>query len=534
MPRSILDILGTYALIRRQRVVARPTNTFLRRRSRCPYHFDDAGADHLSLNLSLSIDGQSRETLAVQLRNAFRTQIEEGTLRPGTRLPSSRQLAVDLGVSRSVVVEAYEQLCAEGYLVSQHGSGTSVAATARTDSGSALTPDDSTSTAAVWDLRTGGLHSSTFPRQDWIRAVSAVVTSAGHRELGYAPPSGLPVVRHTLAGYLGRVRGVRSRPEHLMITSGFAQGLALLCRELRDRGHHTVGVEDPGHPGEWEFIADAGLRPVGLPVDADGIRVDALAASGVRAVLVTPASQFPTGATLSAQRREQLVAWAEAVDGYIVEDDFDAAFVAPAQRMPALQSLAPDRVIYAGSASKVLAPALRLGWLATPAALTAPIERLRAGWDIGCSSLEQLALARLIDTGVFDRHLRRLAADVQKRRQAVHQFVAREMPGTTVFGGHNGLQAYLVLPERCDEEALVQAARRRSVLVRGGRFYALRADDRPPALVVGYAGVRGSELSRGLAGIAGAYRETTGRRTTPDPPVASVSSRWAATRARRR
>ncbi|MFI6273054.1 MocR-like pyridoxine biosynthesis transcription factor PdxR [Micromonospora zamorensis] len=471
------------------------------------------------LNLNLSIDGQSRETLAVQLRNAFRTQIEEGVLRPGTRLPSSRQLAADLGVSRSVVVEAYEQLCAEGYFVSQHGSGTSVAAAARDEIGSALTPGDRAPTAALRDLRTGGLHTSTFPGQDWIRAVSAVVTSAGLRELGYAPPSGLPVVRHTLAGYLGRVRGVRTRPDHLMITSGFAQGLALLCRELRDRGHDTVGVEDPGHPGEWEFIADAGLRPVGLPVDADGIRVDALAASGVRAVLVTPASQFPTGATLSAQRREQLVAWAEAVDGYIVEDDFDAAFVAPAQRMPALQSLAPDRVIYAGSASKVLAPALRLGWLATPPTLTAPIERLRAGWDLGCSSLEQLAFARLIDTGAFDRHLRRLTADIQKRRQVVHQFVARELPGTTLRNGYGGLQAYLELPTWCAEEALVQAARRRSVLVRGGRFYALRADDRPPALVVGYAGLRGTELGRGLAGIAGAYRETMGRTGSRTPRV---------------
>lgn len=463
----------------------------------------------MSLNLSLSINGESRETLAVQLRNAFRTRIEEGVLRPGTRVPSSRQLAADLGVSRSVVVEAYGQLCAEGYFVSQHGSGTSVAAAARTDTGSALTPDDHAPTATVWDLRTGSFHPCTFPRQDWIRAVSTVVNSAGRRELGYAPPSGLPVVRHTLAGYLGRVRGVRTRPEDLMITSGFAQGLALLCRELRDRGHDTVGVEDPGHPGEWEFIANAGLRPVGLPVDHDGIRVDALAASGVRAVLTTPASQFPTGATLSAERRAHLVAWAETVDGYIIEDDFDAAFVAPTQRMPALQSLAPDRVIYAGSASKVLAPALRLGWLATPAGLTRPIERVRAGWDIGCSGLEQLAFARLIDTGTFDRHLRRLGTDLRKRRQAVNQFVARHLPDVTPLGGDSGLQAYLVLPGRCAEEAVVRAAHRRQVLVRGGRFYALRADDRPPALVIGYAGVRGPELGRALAGLATAYREAT-------------------------
>lgn len=462
------------------------------------------------LHLSLSIDGHSRVTLAVQLRDALRRQIEEGALLPGTRVPSSRQLAVDLGVSRSVVVEAYEQLGAEGYLVSQRGSGTSVAATARTEVGSALTPEDRAPARALRDLRTGGSDVSAFPRQEWIRCVSSVVSAAGQRELGYAPPSGLPVARHTLAGYLGRVRGVRTRPEHLMITSGFAQGLALLCRVLRDRGHDTLGVEDPGHPGEWKFIADAGLRPVGIPVDRRGIRVDELARSGVRAVLTTPTSQFPTGVALDPERRAELVDWARSVDGYIVEDDFDAAFAGPSQRMPALQSLAPDRVIYAGSASKVLAPALRLGWLATPTELTAPIERLRAGWDLGCSGLEQLAFARLVDTGAFDRHLRRLRAEFQKRRQTVRQHISRHLPGVTLLGGDSGLQAYLVLPRRCAEEEMVQAARRRSVLVRGGRFYALRNDDRPPALVVGYAGVRGAELGRGLAGIAAAYRDVIG------------------------
>ncbi|SBT43320.1 MocR-like pyridoxine biosynthesis transcription factor PdxR [Micromonospora auratinigra] len=461
-------------------------------------------------HLNLSIDSEARETLAARLRNALRRQIEEGALRSGTRVPSSRQLATDLGLSRTVVVEAYEQLCAEGYLLSRRGSGTFVADSAHPEVGSALTPDE-TPESDLWDLRAGGSDVSAFPRQDWIRCVGSVVRSAGPRELGYAPPSGLPVVRRTLAGYLGRVRGVRTRPDHLMITSGFAQGLALLCRVLRDQGHETVGVEDPGHPGEWAFIADAGLRPVGIPVDRDGLRVDQLAASGVRAVLTTPASHFPTGVALTAQRREHLVDWARAVDGWIVEDDFDAAFVARAHRLPALQSLAPDRVVYAGSASKVLAPALRLGWLAAPPALTAPIERVRAGWDIGCSGLDQLAFARLVDTGGFDRHLRRLRAEFQRRRQAVHQHVARHLPGVTPLGGDAGLQTYLVLPRWCAEDAMVDGARRRSVLVRGGRHYALRHDDRPPALVVGYAGVRGAELGRGLAGVAAAYRDLGGR-----------------------
>ncbi|MDG4796535.1 PLP-dependent aminotransferase family protein [Micromonospora sp. WMMD1082] len=465
----------------------------------------------MAWDLNLSIDRDSRETLAAQLRSAVRRHIEEGALHPGVRVPSSRQLAADLGVSRSVVVEAYEQLCAEGYLVSRRGSGTLVAA-ARSEIGSALTPDDRPPPAEVVDLRTGGSDTSTFPRQDWIRCVSSVISSAGPRELGYGPPSGLASTRHTLVGYLGRVRAVRTRPEHLMITSGFAQGLAMLCRVLRDAGHDRIGVEDPGHPGEWRFIADAGLRPVAIPVDGDGIRVDELIASGVRTVLTTPASQFPTGAVLSTGRREQLVAWACAVDGYIIEDDFNAGWVAPARRMPALQSLAPDRVVYAGSASKVLAPALRLGWVATPAELTGPVERVRASWDIGCSGIEQLAFARLVDIGAFDRHLRRLRAESHRRRQAVHHFLARRLPRVTVFGREGGAQTYLELPRECAEKLLVQAARRRAVLVRGGRFYALRDDDRAPALVVGHAGVSGAALSRGLAGIAAAYRDVTEHR----------------------
>ncbi|WP_208298603.1 PLP-dependent aminotransferase family protein [Streptomyces liangshanensis] len=466
----------------------------------------------LPWQLALTVDRDSPLPLAVQVRNSLRRLVENGSLRPGTRIPSTRQLAHDLGVSRSVTVEAYEQLAAEGYLLTKRGSGTTVSEPPASQAVPTLVaPDrDRESAGALWDLRTGTSDIAAFPRQEWIRCLTAVINDAGRQELSYAPPAGVPLTRHVLTGYLGRVRGVRTRPEDLMLTAGFAQGLALICQVLIDRGHTALGVEDPGHPGEREFITSSGLRPVGIPVDQDGLRVDLLERSGVRAVLMTPGNHFPTGARLGTDRRERLIAWARAVDGYVLEDDFDSAFLHRSDRLPALQSLAPDRVVYAGSASKILAPALRLGWLAAPSELMASVEHVRSGWDIGCSGIEQLTLARFIDTGALDRHQRKMRTEFHKRRAVVHRQCAAHLPGTRLLGRDSGLQAYVELPRHLDEQALVRAARNRSVLVRGGRFYTLADTTRPPALVVSYASVNRAELSRSLAALGEAYRELGG------------------------
>ncbi|WP_431782436.1 PLP-dependent aminotransferase family protein [Streptomyces chumphonensis] len=468
----------------------------------------------MSWHLALTVDRTARLPLAAQIRGSLRKLIENGTLRPDSRIPSSRQLAADLGVARSVVVEAYEQLAAEGYLVTRRGSGTRVAQSAKPPPGpaSSLLPAPVDVPEGTWDLRTGTSDTAAFPRQDWIRSVTAVLADAGRADLGYAPPSGVPLARHVLVGYLGRVRGVRARPENLMITAGFAQGLALLCKVLRERGHDTVAVEDPGHPGEWEFIAGAGLRPVGILVDGDGMRVDLLAASGARVVLTTPGNQFPTGVRLSPERRERLVAWARAVDGYVVEDDFDSAYLNRADRVPALQSLAPDRVVYAGSASKVLAPALRLGWLVAPPELMASVEYARVGWDIGCSGIEQLALAHFISTGAYERHQRKLRTEFGRRRETVRAELPAHLPGAGILGGDSGLQAYIRLPPDTDEDGLVRTARSRSVLVRGGAFYTLARDTpaprtRPPAIVLSYASTPPDALRAALRELGACYRE---------------------------
>ncbi|GAA1236195.1 PLP-dependent aminotransferase family protein [Kitasatospora nipponensis] len=469
----------------------------------------------MSWQLALTLDrSATRRPLAGQIRDGIRRAVEEGTLRPGTRLPSSRSLAVDLGVSRSVLVEAYAQLTAEGYLTTRRGSGSRVArpAAPREPARSALLsppaggpgpqPDP-----AVRDLRTGTGVVRSFPHQEWLRCASTVIRGADSVGLGYGPTAGQPALRQVLAGYLGRVRGVRTTGDDVMVTAGFAQGLALLCQVLRARGLEAVAVEDPGHPGEREFIARSGLEVVGIPVDADGLRVDALAASGVRAVLVTPGNQFPLSVPLGDGRRAELLAWAQECDGLVIEDDFDGGFLPAGRRGPALQSLAPDRVVYAGSTSKVLAPALRLGWLAGPSWLVGELEEVRVGWDLGCSGLEQLTLARFLDTGGLDRHLRRLDADLRGRRAVVREALAG-LPGVEPVGAREqdgGLQAHLRLPAgagTADEEALVRAAARRGVLVRGGGHYALDRAGWPPAVVVNYASPTVSALTEGMAVLA--------------------------------
>ncbi|SHN13334.1 PLP-dependent aminotransferase family protein [Cryptosporangium aurantiacum] len=464
----------------------------------------------MSRHLEVSIDRESRIPIAQQARDAIRRLIEEDVLQPATRLPSSRRLGIDLGVSRSVVVEAYEQLIAEGYLVAQRGSGTSVAPSLRPRQESVLAAPQRA--AARWDLRTGGCDASAFPRQEWLRCMTAVISAAGPHELGYTAPAGVPSAREAVAAYLSRVRGVRARADRLMMTAGFAQGLALVCAVLREAGHETVAVEDPGHPGERPFMSRAGLRAVGVPVDAEGIVVDELYRTGARAVVTTPACHFPTGVPLSAARRAALVEWAHRVDGFIIEDDFESAYVSATGRGPALQSLAPDRVVYAGSASKVLAPTLRLGWLVVPAPLMERLEYVRSSRDFGSSGLDQLAFARFLETGAFDRHLRRMRDEMRQRREQVHDDALRALPGARALGADSGLQAYLQLPGGCDETALVRAAEARSVLVHGGQYYRLDRTDLPASVVVCFATLHRTGLTRAIEALGSAYRDVTGRR----------------------
>lgn len=477
-------------------------------------------------HLSIEVDRDSAESLTSQIQRAIRVRISEGALHPGTRLPSTRQLASDLGVSRSVVVESYEQLTAEGFLTSTQGLGTTVASTAAqgggADATSLLEPEPVDTMR--WDLRTGQANATSFPRNEWLACYRKAVADASKVDLGYQPVAGVPQLREVLANYIGRVRGVRTSPHQVMVTAGFAQGLALLCEFLRDLGIRTLAIEDPGHRGQRFFLESSGMRVVPVPVDESGIDVEALRLCGAKAVLTTPSHQFPTGYTLTAERREAMVRWAEERDGLIIEDDYDGELWYDRHSgPPALQSLAPDRVVYAGTASKSLIPSLRIGWLALPSDLVRHVGSVRARHDLGTDSLTQLAFAHMVSSGMLDRHLRRCRSRYRSRREVLAQVVEEALPGTRILGAAAGMHAYLELPATVDEHRLVEQALRRSVRVNGASYHQFATRPRPPALVVGYPTLPLSGLSESIRAIGAALGDLQGgAAVTSRPPIAAT------------
>jgi GntR family transcriptional regulator/MocR family aminotransferase len=426
-----------------------------------------------------------------ELERALRDGVRAGRLRPGTLLPSSRALAAQLGVSRGVVVEAYAQLVAEGWLAARQGAGTTVAAPAAGPGtrprGSGLSPpgpepEPGTGPAGPpavrYDLRTGRPDLSAFPRRAWARALAAAVRGVPDAALDYGDPRGAPALRAALAGHLGRARAVVADPGRVVVCSGTAGGLGLVWPALREQGVRRVGVEDPGWREQAASVRRAGLEAVPVPVDALGLDVAALAPAGVDAVVVTPAHQFPTGVVLAAERRVALLAWARRTGGVIVEDDYDAEFRYDREPVGALQGLAPDHVVYAGSASKTLAPALRLGWLVLPSRLDEPVAARAAR---GTAVFDQLALAELIQRGDLDRHLRRMRRSYRGRRDTL---VAALGSRATVTGVAAGLH---LVAQTGDAAALAARARARGIAVQTLHEDCTTSRPQPPALLLGYA-----------------------------------------------
>jgi len=433
----------------------------------------------------------ARASKRLRLAAGLRDAIRQGRLAPHTRLPASRNLASDLGVSRGVVVDAYDQLIAEGYLVAHRGSGTLVAPHA--GQAASATPPVSNGTVFDYDFRPGLPDLASFPRTAWLAALRRVLRQVPDAELGYGPPAGAPALRDALRTYLGRVRGVVTDVDGVVVTTGAAQGMSLLLRVARERGHRAVAVEDPGSPEIRGLVHAAGLEPRPVRVDDDGMRVTDLIATDARMVLVTPAHQLPLGVVLSAGRRHELLAWAAARDGVIVEDDYDAEYRYDRQPVGTVQGLAPEHVAYIGTASKTLAPALRLGWLVLPSNLRVEVTELKRTADLHSAVFEQLALADLLGSGVFDRHIRRTRQLYRRRRD---QLVAALAPHAQVGGIAAGQHAVLHLPPGCDEAGLIEAGARDSVGLHGlGRY---RLSGGPPGLVIGYARCSEFRFRRGL------------------------------------
>jgi GntR family transcriptional regulator/MocR family aminotransferase len=348
---------------------------------------------------------------------------------------------------------------------------------------------------------------SLFPRAVWLRALRRALTHAGAAALDYPDPEGVPGARDAIAAYLNRSRATVAAASCIVLCTGFAQAARLLAEALRGRGVRRIAVEDPGHAEQCADIRAAGLELVPVPVDECGLRVDRLGETPVGAVLVTPAHQYPTGAVLSAERRTALLDWAARRGAFVLEDDYDAEYRYDRDPVGAMQGLAPDRVVYMGSASKMLAPSLRQGWVVLPAALVADVSQAKLSADRGSPALEQLALAAFLEAGDLDRHLRRTRLIYRRRRDAMVAAIEAHLPDVRIRGIAAGLHLLLDLPRYIDEERLVAAAAERRVRVYGGRAYHATPADAPPSLLLGYGGVGERGMDRGIRALAEAFLE---------------------------
>lgn len=446
--------------------------------------------------------------LRLQLERELRTAIQQGRLSPGSLLPSTRALATDLGLSRGVVVEAYEQLFAEGYLAARHGSATRVADRRRR--ANPLPTPSPPPASPRFDFRPGLPDFSLFPRRRWMMCMRRALAAAPNLAFDYPDPRGVEPARAALAMYLNRARGTAVHPDNVLFCNGAAQGIGLICRVLKERGVRALAVEDPGHADQCTDIRTVGLKTPRIPVDASGIKVDRLARSDAGAVLVTPAHQYPTGAVLASERRTQLLDWAERTRSWIIEDDYDAEYRYDREPVGALQGLAPGRVIYVGSASKVLSPALRLGWLAAPSNLVADVAEAKLQADRGSSVFEQLALSDFLDHGELDRHLRRTRPVYRQRRDTLVSALQTQLPDTVIHGVAAGLHFLIELDAAVNEEAVVAGAAARSVRVYGAAAYRANPRVGPPALIVGYGGISDTRIDEGvrhLAAVVSACRD---------------------------
>jgi GntR family transcriptional regulator/MocR family aminotransferase len=434
------------------------------------------GAHGLLLELELR-----RGRLRQSVREALRASIQDGRLPAGTHLPSSRRLAIDLGVSRGVVSDAYDQLVSEGYLDVRPRSAPLVAAVGGV---TAVEPEP---VPPAWRFDFIGTTPDVglFPRRAWLRALERGLRNAPDLALDYGDPRGRIELRVALSTYLARVRGVRIDPSRIVLTQGFTQGVDLLCRVIAGHGGKAVAVETPSFPDQWTTIRESRLQVMGCPVDGHGIRVDALDMLAASAVIVTPAHQFPTGAVLAPARRGALLAWAARRGALIIEDDYDAEFRYDRMATGAVQGLDPGRVAHVGTVSKTLAPGCRIGWMSLPAHLVDQVRARKVAADSGSSAIDQLAFAELLSSGEYERHVTRVRHLYRGRRDRLVRALARVMPRLEVRGAAAGMHLLLALDPAVDDNALAASAAERGIRVRAlSPFHLTPSPDR--GLLIGY------------------------------------------------
>jgi GntR family transcriptional regulator / MocR family aminotransferase len=461
----------------------------------------DETSQPVELLLSVSRDGP--ETLVSQIEDQLRVAIRDGSLRAGAQVPSTRDLARQLGVSRRVIVDAYGQLAAEGYLVMRQGARPQVS-----EAGAATAPSEASQATPArpprYDFRPSVPDVSDFPRSSWLRSLRQALGTIADLDLGYGDPLGVEELRIALSDYLGRVRGVVAEPGRLIVTSGYTQGLALVAHALATSGAKRIAIEDPSNPEQTDIVARAGLETVAVGVDHEGLRVSEL--GDADAVVVTPAHQHPTGVVLSGERRNALLGWLREREAIAIEDDYDAEYRYDRAAVGALQGLDPERVVYAGSSSKTLAPALRIGWLVAPPGLVDAIRTEKLLADRGTARIEQLALADFLTRGDLDRYLRRMRVRYRARRDALVAAIEEELPEAKIRGVAAGLHATVELPAGADERAIQAEAERRRVLLAVMSEARIGDTPLPPALLLGYAHTPEPSIAPGVREIAAAVR----------------------------
>jgi GntR family transcriptional regulator/MocR family aminotransferase len=446
------------------------------------------------LHVDRSRPGSLSRQLEEQVRNAIRSE----AFAAGAELPSTRVLAQDLGVSRGVIVRAYNQLAAEGYLALRQGAAVTVRATARVDPKTARAPDDAQ--RVVYDLRPHLPEVTGFPRQAWLRAVRDSLERARSADLTYTDPGGLWELRVEVANYLARARGVQASPERTLITGGTTHALSLLSRVLSRQGWTTMAFENPSHPLLRGVAAAGGQTVVAADVDEQGVRADSIGPANT--VFVTPAHQFPTGVVLSPERRVALIAWAEEAGALIVEDDYDAEFRYDRAPVGSLQGLAPDRVVYVGSTGKTFAPALRLGWAVLPPALFDDLSRELFSSLLQISAFNQLAFASFLRRGDFDRHLRRMRQVYRGRRDLVVSLLGELLPNHRVSGISAGLHVVLTMPSHAAAAAARREAEAAGIAVELLEGHSFAAYAGPAGLLIGYGGISEPSLDRAIRQLA--------------------------------
>ncbi|MEU4544494.1 PLP-dependent aminotransferase family protein [Nonomuraea dietziae] len=474
------------------------------------------GSDFLQLDPRQAPAGGLSDWLAGRLRLAM----ADGRLPVGARLPATRVLAGELGVSRGVITEAYRRLAEEGHVAGRGRAGTVVVGVPATPpplggTSRPLGPSPVTAPSRLFageprldvfdalraapariDLSPGLPDLAAFPRAAWLRAERSVLTHLAAADLGYGDPRGAPALRTAVAHWLARNRGIRADPGEVIVVSGTAQALGLLARVFGEEGIQEVAVEEPGSLGARQHLNDAGVRTPPVTVDAEGVRVDELRALGSPAVLLTPAHQFPAGVVLGGRRRRALLDWARE-GGLVVEDDYDAEHRYDRTPVPALRSVLAERVCYAGSVSKLLAPALRVGWLLAPRRFVDALVEAKRFADLGNAVLPQLVLAALMEGGELERHLRLLRTRHRRRRDAMIEAIGRRLPGAVVHGAAAGLHLMVTYEAGPADTDLAADALARGVKVQPLSWHTQRPG--PQGLVMGYAARTPAEIGEGVA-----------------------------------